>query len=380
DLVRQLWLSNYFYGGIFSLQHHAGKTTLNLGGALTKYDGQHFGKVVWASVFLQEPKKYYDLYAFKNDFNIYGKWQQDLSTALQLFADLQYRRVNYNINGFEASPTLVINKDYNFFNPKIGFSLHRNNWLTYASYSEGGKEPNRDDFETGLSEQPSAEYLRDLEVGVENKKSTLSWSANFYYMHYHDQLVLTGKINNVGAYTRTNIPKSYRAGIELQGSVIVNKWLKASANLTLSRNKILDYTEFIDDYDNGGQKMNHYASPDISFSPATIAGGTISIERFRKLTIDLLSKYVGKQYLDNTSNEDRKLNPYFTEDVRVIYSFSRGFLKSAEVVFQVNNIFNEKYEPNGYTFSYYSAAKLNTENYYFPMAGTNWMVGLNIKL
>ena len=380
DLVRQLWLSNYFYGSVFSLQHRSQKTALNLGGAATRYDGQHFGKVVWASVFLAAPKKYYDLDAFKNDFNIYGKWQQDLLPDLQLFADLQYRRVNYDINGFEASPALLISKHYNFFNPKIGFSFHRNNWLTYASYSEGGKEPNRDDFETGLTEQPSAEYLRDVEAGLENKKGALSWSVNFYYMHYKDQLVLTGKINNVGAYTRTNNPKSYRTGIELQGSAAIMKWVKATANLSLSRNKILEYTEYIDDYDNGGQKMNRYASSDISFSPSVVGGATVTIEPFRKLSIDLLSKYVGKQYLDNTSNEGRKLNPYFTEDLRAIYAAGRGILKNADIIFQLNNIFNKKYEPNGYTFSYYSGSRLNTENYYFPMAGTNWMIGLNIKL
>jgi iron complex outermembrane receptor protein len=380
DLVRQLWLRNKFYGTVFSLQRHSQRSTLNVGGAFTQYDGAHYGKVVWASVFLSEPKKYYDLDAFKRDFNLYGKWQQDLSSSLQLFADLQFRRINYNIEGFESSPSLHINEHYDFFNPKIGFSFHGHNWLAYASYSESGKEPNRDDFETGLSEKPSAEYLRDLEVGLENKSGPLSWSVNFYYMHYRDQLVLTGKINNVGAYTRTNIPKSYRAGIEIQGTAALNGWLKASANLTFSKNKILEYTEYLDDYDNGGQKTNYFATSDISFSPAAVGAATVTVSPIKKLSIDLVSKYVGKQYLDNTGNENRKLDAYFTEDIRAIYFFKTGLLKNTNVVFQVNNVFNERYEPNGYTFSYYAGSRLNTENYYFPMAGINWMVGLNIKL
>jgi iron complex outermembrane receptor protein len=322
--------------------------------------------------------------AFKKDFNVYGKWQQDLTGQFQLFADAQYRRVDYDLSGFRDNPDLFIYNTYNFFNPKIGFSYHHNNWLAYASYSVAHKEPNRDDFEAGKNQQPKPEILNDWEAGLERKNNQTFLSANVYYMKYKDQLVLTGQINDVGAYTRTNIPHSYRLGVELQGSAAINQWLKAGANLTLSKNRIKNFTEYIDAYDANfnwtGQNTNFYKESTISFSPDIIGAATITLIPVKQLNIDLLSKYVGKQYLDNTENKNRKLNPYFTEDVRAIYSFSKNWLKDIDLIFQVNNVLNKKYEPNGYTFSYYVDSDLATENYYYPMAGRNFFAGVNIKL
>ena len=380
DLVRQLWLKNHFYGSIFSLQHESAGTSLIFGGAYTKYDGSHFGDVIWAEHPWNGPTKWYDLDAFKHDLNLYGKWQQNISDKTQIFVDAQYRHVKYDLLGFEDNPTLFIYNRYNFFNPKIGFSYHQDDWLIYASYSRAHKEPNRDDFEAGLNQQPKPEKLNDWETGIERKNSNSFLSANLYYMKYKDQLVLTGKINDVGSYTRTNIPNSYRLGLELQGSTVLNTWLSAAANLTLSRNKILEFTEYVDDYDNGSQKLNQYHKTDISFSPDIIGAGTITITPIKNLSFDLLSKYVAKQYLDNTGNDSRKLDAYFTEDVRVAFSFNRNWLKKVDLIFQVNNVFNKKYEPNGYSFSYYNNSQLTTENYYFPMAGTNFFGGVNIRL
>jgi iron complex outermembrane receptor protein len=252
--------------------------------------------------------------------------------------------------------------------------------LAYASFSVANKEPNRDDFEAGLHQQPKPERLNDLEVGIENKNNKRNWSANFYYMNYKDQLVLTGKINDVGAYTRTNIPASYRLGIELQGSIEANKWLKAGANLALSKNKINNFTEYLDDYDNGGQKTNQYKKTDIALSPGIVGGATITLTPMKQFSVDLLSKYVGEQFLDNTSNKTRKLDAYYTQDVRLVYSFNKNWLKNLNIIFQLNNAFDEKYEPNGYSFSYYYNNELTTENYYYPMAGRNYVVGVNVKL
>jgi iron complex outermembrane receptor protein len=380
DLIRRLWLDNYFYGNIFSLQYHSQKTQLTFGGAVTKYDGDHYGEVIWAEHGWTGPNRWYDVYATKADQNAFIKWQQDLSNTFQLFTDLQYHRVDYHLDGFEDNPDLIIRPTYNFFNPKLGLSYHYNNWLAYASYSIANKEPNRDDFEASLQQQPKPEHLDDLELGLENKNSRRSLSANIYYMKYKNQLVLTGKINDVGSYTRTNIPDSYRVGIELQGSSIINKWLQAYANLTLSRNKILNFTEYIDDYDNGGQKSNIYPKSDISFSPDMIGSATVTVIPVKNIAIDLLGKYVSKQYLDNTSNEVRKLNPFFVQDTRIIYTVNKGRLKNTNFILQVNNVFNKNYEPNGYTYSYYENSSLVTENYYYPMAGTNWMFAVNIKL
>ena len=379
DLVRQLWLDNDFYGNIFSLQHQFLKTTFTFGGAWTKYDGTHFGKIVWTEQGLTGNPVWYHLDAGKRDLNIYSKWQHQVSKNFQSFIDLQYRDVNYNIAGFTDHPELLVKNDYQFFNPKLGFTFQKNHYQAYASYSIAHKEPNRDDFEAGISQQPKPEELHNMELGIESKNKTITWSANLYYMKYKDQLVLTGKINDVGAYTRTNIDNSYRLGVELQSSSVITSWLKVSGNLTFSRNKVKDFTEYVDDYDNGGQKENFYKEPDISFSPKIVGAAAITVSLIENLSIDLLSKYVGKQYLDNTNNEERKLNAFYTQDIRAIYSFKKKHLKNADIILGVTNVFNKKYEPNGYTFSYFYNNRITTENYYFPMAGVNWVVGVNVQ-
>jgi iron complex outermembrane receptor protein len=167
--------------------------------------------------------------------------------------------------------------------------------------------------------------------------------------------------------------------MELQGAVEIRPWLHAAGNIAFSRNRLKNFTEFIDDYDSGGQKRNTYGETDISFSPAVVSAATFTITPVKGLELSLLSKYVSKQFLDNTANNERKLDAYFTEDIRAGYSFGKKRFKNIDVVVQVANVFNTFYEPNGYTFSYYSANKLTTENYYFPMAGINWTVGLGVK-
>jgi iron complex outermembrane receptor protein len=287
--------------------------------------------------------------------------------------------VKYDIDGFRENPDLFIKNDYNFFNPKFGVSYNYKDWSGYLSYGIARKEPNRDDFEAGENQQPLPEKLNDFELGVEQKKDRCNFGATLYYMKYKDQLVLTGKINDVGAYTRTNIPESYRVGVELQGNIQPENWLKAGANLTLSKNKLNHFTEYIDDYDNGGQKINNYTSTDIALSPAIVGAANITFLPCNNFELSLLGKYVSKQYLDNTQNEGRKLDPYYVQDARLIYSVHRGFLKEANIIFQLNNILNEKYEPNGYTYNYISGGELSVNNYYFPMAGINFMLGVNLR-
>jgi len=230
-----------------------------------------------------------------------------------------------------------------------------------------------------MAQQPKPEHLNDVELGIERRSANYNWGATLYYMKYKDQLVLTGKINDVGAYTRTNIPDSYRAGIELQGGIQPTRWFRASGNLTLGTNKVQHFTEYIDDYDNNVQKLNNYSSTDIALSPNATGAATVSFFPTKNIEINLLSKYVSKQYLDNTKDEGRKLDPYYVQDGRVIYTFSKAFLRQVNIILQVNNIFDEKYEPNGYTYNYISGGELIVNNYYFPMAGTNFMVGINLK-
>lgn len=382
DIIRRLWLDNDFYGTVFSLQHHKNKTDITFGGGWNAYDGRHFGEIVWAAVQKAVPINYrwYNLMAHKKDLSFYGKWAQQLTNNLQSFVDVQFRNINYNINGFRNNPGIILKNDYNFLNPKLGLTYNKNSWQLYASYALAQKEPNRDDFEAGNTQQPKRELLNDFEAGIEKKKTNYSFGANLYYMQYKDQLILTGKINDVGAYTRTNVPNSYRTGIELQGKYIFNKWLNAAANITFSKNKIKNFTEYIDDYDNGGQVTNFYASTGIAFSPNTVAGGSINIAPAKNAEINLISKYVSRQYLDNTAQNSRSLNAYYTQDVRLSYLLEGKLFKATSIILQLNNVFGKKYEPNGYSFSYIYGGSLTTENYYFPMAPFNCMVGVNVRL
>ena len=379
DLVRQLWLDNDFFGNIFSFHYKDNVSQFTLGGGWNRYEGKHYGDVVWAEKGLALPGRWYDLDADKNDFSIYFKEQTKIGSLVSIFYDLQYRRVKYNIYGFRYNPELTIKSKYNFFNPKAGLSFQKNEWSGYLSYSRGQKEPNRDDFEAGLDQQPKAERLNDFESGIEKKTNKYSIGITGYYMHYNDQLVLTGRINDVGAYTRTNIPQSYRAGIELVAAGEITSWLKATGNFSVSKNKVVDFIEYIDDYDNGGQQTKQYTSTDIAFSPNLVGGAVISFFPVKNAELSFIGKYVGKQYLDNTQDENRKLDAFYTQDARLIYTINKGCLKELNIILQANNLFNKMYEPNGYTFSYYYGGSLTTENYYFPMAGMNFMIGVNMK-
>ena len=379
DLVRQLWLDNDFYGNIFSLQHKSKLSQFTIGGGWNRYEGKHYGDVIWAEKGLAMPGRWYDLDANKNDLTVYFKQQTKIGLSFSVFYDLQFRKVKYDLYGFRDNPGLIIKNNYNFFNPKLGLSFQKYEWSAYFSYSRGQKEPNREDFEAGIDQQPKPEKLNDLELGIEKKNENYSAGITGYYMHYEDQLVLTGRINDVGAYTRTNIPKSYRAGIELVAAAKITSWLNVAGNFSLSKNKVKDFTEYIDDYDNGGQVINQYSTTDIAFSPNMVGGVTINLIPVKNAEISLISKYVGSQYLDNTQNESRKLNAYYTQDARLIYTISKKCLKELNIILQANNLFDKLYEPNGYTFSYYYGGRVTTENYYFPMAGRNFMVGVNVK-
>ena len=380
DMIRRLWLDNDFYGNIFSFQYKKNKTQATLGGGYTKYNGNHFGEIIWAEKGLTSTNNYYDLDATKKDFNIYLKQQTAIAANWNLFYDVQYRNVKYDIGGFRDNPLLMINSNFNFFNPKAGISYTKNGWKTYISYGIANKEPNRDDFEAGNLQQPKPERLYDIEYGIEQSKARYNWAVTLYYMNYKNQLVLTGKINDVGAYTRTNIAKSYRAGIELQGSYRFSEKINATGNITFSQNKVKDFSEFMDDYDNGGQKINSYSSADIAYSPALIGSASINFLPAKNVELNLINKYVSKQYLDNTGNNARSLNAFFVQDVRASYTIKYKWLKEVNIIGQINNLLNRKYEPNGYTFSYIYGGQTTTENYYFPMAGINFMIGVNVRM
>lgn len=382
DLIRRLWLKNYFYGATYSLQYKNEKDQFTVGGALTKYDGNHYGNIIWSEA-TAVPKNYewYRHTANKTDLSVYTKYQHRLNLNWELFADVQYRHVSYDINGFRKNPSIVLNNNYNFVNPKVGISYaDTKGWLGFASFSVGNKEPNREDFETGTTQLPKPETLYDFELNIERKTNLYNWSATAYWMQYKNQLILTGRINDVGEYTRTNAPESFRKGIELQGGIKVQQWFNVAANLTLSSNRVLNFTEYVDDYDNGGQKQTLYKSAPLSLSPNTIAGVTFNFVPVKHAEISLLNKYVSRQYLDNTGNASRSIDPFFVSDLRLSYGIRLKKIKEINLTFQLNNIFNKKYEANGYTYSYIYGGSRITENFLYPMAGTNFLAGVQIKL
>lgn len=380
DLVRQRWLNNYFYGQNMSLQYRKQGNEFTLGGGWSTYVGDHYGTLPWLQTgTAPSGYRYYNNPALKKDANLFAKWQQTILKNLFGFVDLQYRHVRHTMRGFQNNPLLLVDRNFNFFNPKIGITYRNNNWQAFVSYAIGHKEPNRDDFEAGIISQPKAEKLKDLEAGIDYRQSNLQIGANFYYMNYINQLVLTGQINDVGAYTRFNVPKSYRLGVELQATWKPAIWLSVGGNLTISKNKIKSFTEYTDNYDSGNQDAVQRKNTDIAFSPATVAGTQLMFYPAKQFEMGVLGKYVGRQYMDNSQLNRSKLNAFATQDVRISYSFAHKVFKQIQLIAQVNNLFNKLYEPNGYSYSYTSGGVLYTDNGYYPMAGRNFMVAVNLR-
>jgi len=379
DLIRDLWLDNQFYGFIFSV-NHSGKLNWTLGGGADQYDGKHFGNVQWAQYAIPKDYQYYYNVAHKKDANVFWKADRSITDKLSAYLDVQYRFVQYDINGFDDNPTLIQHNTYHFVNPKLGINWQLNpHSRFYLSYAVAHKEPNRDDYEANQAETPRPEVLYDWEAGYEGQQSKFQWHAGLYYMNYHDQLVLTGKINDVGAYTRTNVPSSYRAGIELAGGYAFTKWLHLQANVTYSQNKIRHFTEYIDDYDLGNQKAIDHGTTDIAFSPDWIGAAVLQIRPVKNLEIDWTAKYTGLQYLDNTSNPNRALSPFTVHNLIFNYQLHPAWIQDIQLKFMIENLFNKKYENNGYTYSYIENGTLHTENYYFPQAGIHVLGGIQVN-
>lgn len=391
-LIRQLWLDNYNYGTVFSLQYDASRDTrLTFGGGWSQYAGRHYGFVKWSeNGGIPADHRWYNLNAQKNDFNFYAKGEQRIGTRLSLYGDLQLRTIGYFMNGFRNFQELRPAVTYTFFNPKVGASYRIpgefSSQRLYGSVAMANKEPNRDDFEAGVSSQPKPEQLTDVEAGYEFGNKKWSFSANGYYMHYNDQLVLTGKVNDVGAYTRQNVANSFRAGLEMQAGWAPARWVTLNANATYSQNKIRNFIEYVDNYDDGTQQETLHGTTDIAFAPSFISAGGLTFTpwagRFTGpagLAFELLGKYVSRQYLDNTSNESRSIDAYGLCDLRIRYNVAVKPFKEFGVSLLVNNVLNHEYESNGYTYSYIAGSARTTQNFFFPQAGINWLLGVNLK-
>lgn len=385
DIIRRLWLDNDFAGMIGNINYKAThKLSFVLGGGYNDYYGRHFGRVMWAQYASNSSvnHEYYKNTAGKTDANVYLKLNYNPINNLYIFIDLQQRVINYSFLGFDDSlKSTKQQAALSFFNPKAGLSYRVNSALSvYGSFAVGNKEPNRNDFVNSTpTSRPKHENLKDLEMGARYLTNKLSLQLNLFNMDYTNQLVLSGKVNDVGAYTRVNVEKSFRRGMEFEFAYAPAKIITLSGNLTLSQNKIVEFNEYTDDYDNGGQVLATYKNTDISFSPNTISSAIIALKPAKGLEISFINKFVDRQFLDNTAKKERSLNPYNYNDLRFTYSYK--FKNNTELgfMFTAYNIFNTVYETNGYTYGFYYGNQLNTYNYVAPAAPIHYMGGVNLK-
>ncbi|HWB62013.1 MAG TPA: TonB-dependent receptor [Chitinophagales bacterium] len=420
DLIRQKWLKNYFYGGTFALDYNYRAFTATLGGILSQFKGENFGKVIWAQDItgVDPGRYYYDGHGAKNDYTVYAKFNYYLLHKINFYADLQYRYVHYTTNGIDDNLlSYNFTNTWNFFNPKAGvtFDINSRHHL-YASFAMAHREPNRDDIlaaPPGL--QPVPEVLRDVEVGYRSffnagNNVQVLLNPGFYYMNYKNQLVLTGQLNDVGASIRQNVPNSFRTGIEILGGFAfwyrlphqygeletLRKVFAINYTFTYSINKIQSFNEYVYTYDDNyvsidslTQIINH-KNTYIAFSPDIVASLELVAYPVRGLSISVMSKAISKQYLDNTSSETRLLKPFYYTNINISYSLPLQ-KPGKEIILKLllNNIFNHLYESNGYTYTErYASPDGNgglavspaaTYNYYSPQAGFNVLAGVTVK-
>ena len=359
DLVRRKWLDNDFYGTTFSANYESEKVDLFLGGGINKYEGDHFGNVIWARFASQSElgDRYYDDVATKTDGNLYSKINYQATTNLSLFGDLQIRNVHYRANAIETG---LVNDSFTFFNPKAGlnYTLNNNSNL-YFSFARANREPNRTDYEGG---NVRPEQLNDYELGWRFATDKFQLNSNFYYMAYRDQLILTGTLDDVGNPIRSNSEKSFRLGLEVDANWMFGEQLSVRPNFTLSRNK----------NSNLNVDGQNFGTTDISFSPSLIAANSIIYKPVNQVQIVWLQKYVGSQFMNNIESSVAKLDAYFVNDLNISYEIKpKTIFKTIELNALINNIFNQKYVSNGYMWDIYP--------YYYPQAGTNFLAGVTFK-
>ncbi|MEN2399590.1 TonB-dependent receptor [Flavobacterium sp. MC2016-06] len=359
DLVRQKWLDNDFYGTTFSAKYKDEKLDVVFGGGWNKYEGDHYGKVIWARYASQSElgDHYYDDYAAKTDGNVFAKANYQFTEKLSFYGDLQYRRVTYKANSIETG---LVDDKFNFFNPKAGLNYEINQKSTlYFSYARANREPNRTDYEGGNAKP---EKLNDFELGWRFNSEKFQLNSNVYYMAYKDQLILTGRLDDVGSPIRSNTDKSYRLGLEVDATIVLSEKFILRPNFTLSSNKNVDLAV----------EGQNYGTTDIAFSPSVIAGNIIVYSPIKSVHVSLLQKFVGEQYMNNIELPEAKLADYFVNDFNVSYEIKpRSVFKSIMITGLVNNFLDKKYVSNGAMYDVYP--------YYYPQAGINFLVGLTLK-
>lgn len=390
DLTLRKLMQNDFYVGGFNLDYKAGKLGITAGAMYSYYDGSHYGKLLWVKHNENIPEGYNwnRNTAVKQDMNAFLKMEYRPVDNLSLFAEVQERYIDYRMNGLDDDLMDLTNKNYyNFINPKGGISFRFSNYNEiYGSFGISNREPLRADLKESLkgggSRSIAPEKLYDYELGYKYANSMVSFSANFYYMDYKDQLVQTGKLNDIGYKLQENVPDSYRTGIELSLAYTPTEWLRLDGNLTLSRNKIKNYTVYYDLYDNQndwnqvGQVSEFHKSTDISFSPNTVGSLGVTFKPFEKedFTLSFINKYVGRMYYDNTSNAGNRLSDYFITDMVASYTLDAHKIGKFDFQFFINNLASIKYSANAWVYTArFEDGSESVDRGLYPQAGANLM-------
>ncbi len=385
DLVRRRWLDNDLFGGIWNNEYAFNERhQLDFGGSYQYYNGEHFGEVINIIELSSNDKflPYYTNRGIKHDRHFYTKFKGNVSDHLSYLLDLQVRNVNYKIEGNDNKiKDIELGDNLTFFNPKAGITYTKGSNKAFISVAVANREPDRNDYINQYPMSlPKAERLLDTEIGYRFKNNALQAGANIYYMRYNDQLVLNGALNDVGANLRVNVDESYRRGIELDIDYQILENITLGANASFSQNKIESFNEILNDYATDQTIQNNYLDTDIAFSPNTIVNGIIRYTPIENLELGWNTKYVGQQYLDNTMNPNRTLDPYLLNDFSMRYSYPISIFTKLAIGFRINNVLGAQYVSNGYTYSYLIDGALTTENFYFPQAGRHFLLNVTLGI
>ena len=402
DFVRKKGLTQHTYGLVWNANYKDDAWDIIGGISLQNFDGNHFGRLNYAAndyvrqqILAHGDYTYYDSDAHKLDGSVFVKAAYHISEQWDVFADMQYRHVGYKTDGINDkfyddesgyyNQKLDIDKKYDFLNPKAGFSWTKDGHRVYGSVAMSHREPERNNFtDNGSYPAPSAEQVLDYEVGYTYNGGIFRASANFYYMDYKDQFVQTGAVSDIGENLTTNIKDSYRMGVELQAGVDPISWLTIEGNAALSKNRIKDFDEVVEDWDKGSQTF-HYDNSTLAFSPSAILNGFVNVH-YKGMQAVWHTNYVSRQYLDNSENCDRSLPAYCVSNVSLSYSLKpKKVLKEAIFGLNFNNVFNKHYAASGWVYSaiYESGGHGNDNRYYqigfIPMAGFTMMGNVTLR-
>ena len=396
DLVREKIMRNHLGGLNASAAYSVRKLDLAFGGSYSYYSCPHWGVLDWVDGLegSQIGGRWYDNDVDKHDANLFARANWSVAKGLRLFADLQYRYVSYQAWGVNDNyvseevgmQPIDVDKQYHFFNPRAGVSYtlaERNNF--YLSFAVAQKEPTRSDFTdrymfAEANTYPSSEKLYDWELGYQYTAPRLSLGVNLYYMKYKDQLVPTGMVNDGSDALNTNVPDSYRRGVELSASWRATGWFTVGANATFSQTRIESYVDALKDSPTYGKELGDMT---IAYSPDVIANAFLNFHH-RGFEAVFHTQHVGKQYFTNNENDALSLDAYCVTNLNLAYTFRTRSARSVRLGLLINNLFNAEYESNGYGYSYMDtwsgpAPVRIDEAYYFPQAPLNVLANVTVK-